>query len=320
MRQDPAGAALVERMHAGELLAEKRHLVRWCFVIVRIGAVEHVKAFSREPHHERRLVGRAGEGGGSRIEEPEPAETAAAALLVIAAHHDPGGGSKERLRRIEEIGLPGIPGVAIGTAAAAGPRGRAGRLAIEIIADMDDEIGLLGRGLGGDRGEGPGGWIVAILDEIALEPTARIADDDDAPDRRGQDRQAVPVELEIMRPLRQQGLAAHDRKGRVRGIAHSERQGFAVELGGGAGIAGDDAQRLGAAYELDPARDRGGTGFGGDGKKEKCCRYSRATRPDHVPPPSVPTPPASPPLLPYSNRCSKAGRRENVTVPPRCGC
>ena len=99
-----------------------------------------------------------------RIEQPEIAWAGAAADLVIAAHDDPWGRAQGRRGGREEIRLPGRPVVAIGAARAAGVTRRAGALAIEVVADMDDEVGLgVGDALGHLR-EWPESGIVAVLE------------------------------------------------------------------------------------------------------------------------------------------------------------
>src|SRR5712692_5692421 len=86
------------------------------------------------------------------------------ANLVIAAGHDPGRRSEQRSRRRKEIGLPGQPIVAVRTALAARVAFRAGALAIDVVADVDDEVGLArGDGLG-QLGERPPRLLVAILE------------------------------------------------------------------------------------------------------------------------------------------------------------
>src|SRR5262249_61666191 len=61
---------------------------------------------------------------------------------MIAAHNDPRRGAQRRGGRGEEIGLPGRPVVAMWAARAAGVARETGALAVEIIADVDDEVGV----------------------------------------------------------------------------------------------------------------------------------------------------------------------------------
>src|SRR5204863_5163572 len=112
--------------------------------------------------------------------------SAASAQFVIAANHDPGCRREERRRRVEEIGLPTRPIVAMRAAGAAGAPGRTGADPVVIVAKVNDEIGPLGGGARGYRSERPGGRIAAILDRLSFEAAAGIADHDDPPHRRRQ--------------------------------------------------------------------------------------------------------------------------------------
>src|SRR5207244_7178490 len=108
---------------------------------------------------------------------------------VVAAGHDPRRGSEQRRRRRKEIGLPGLPVVAIRAALAARVALWAGALAIDVVADVNDQVGLArGNGLA-QPGERPLRLLVAILELASrmilmvvlvlrlggLEPTAGVA-------------------------------------------------------------------------------------------------------------------------------------------------
>ncbi len=103
----------------------------------------------------------------------------AGAGFVIAAHENPRRGGQEVGGGLEEIGVPCLPDVA-GRTARAELVGRALLFATEIVADVDDELRLLGGGARGDSFEGPLRGIVAILNAEALDPASGIAEDDDA--------------------------------------------------------------------------------------------------------------------------------------------
>src|SRR4051812_20530154 len=110
-----------------------------------------------------------------RIEQPEIARAGTTANLVIAAHDDPWGRAQGRRRGREEIRLPGRPIVAIGAARAAGVARRAGALAIEIIADVDDEVGPGVRDALGHLREWPQSRIVAVLEFAARVSIVGVA-------------------------------------------------------------------------------------------------------------------------------------------------
>ena len=72
---------------------------------------------------------------------------------------------EQRCGRPKEVGLPGCPGVAVRAPCATGIVLRAGRFAIDVVADMDDEVGIPVCGGTGDRCERPLGRIVARWNE-----------------------------------------------------------------------------------------------------------------------------------------------------------
>src|SRR5262249_26251806 len=110
-----------------------------------------------------------------RRKENPPARTGARPALVIAAHHDPGRARQQRRGRLEEILLPDFPIVAVRTGLAL-RRVRALRLAIVIVADMDDEIGIERGPFFRDRVERPAGG-AAVLRLRSLDAAAGVADD-----------------------------------------------------------------------------------------------------------------------------------------------
>src|SRR5260370_39043111 len=82
---------------------------------------------------------------------------------------------------MDKIGGPGFPAIARGS----GPAqldGSFGALifAIQIIADMHDELRLRRRGAAGDDFKWPLGGIVAILNASAINAAASVADDHNA--------------------------------------------------------------------------------------------------------------------------------------------
>src|SRR5262249_57729709 len=86
--------------------------------------------------------------------------------------------------------------------------GRALGLAVVVVADMDDEVRVLGRGQARDLGERPPGLrVVAILDHLALQPAAGVAEDDDPLDARLGHGQRLAVDGGALRPRRQGRLA-----------------------------------------------------------------------------------------------------------------
>src|SRR5207244_930090 len=98
------------------------------------------------------------------IEKAEVTGAGALANLVVAAGHDPRRGSEQRRRRRKEIGLPGLPVVAIRAALAARVALWAGALAVDVVAHVDDQVGLA-RGDGvAQPGERPLRLLVTILE------------------------------------------------------------------------------------------------------------------------------------------------------------
>ncbi len=110
-----------------------------------------------------RIVAVAPGDQGPWIQEPPPALPRPRAGFVIAPHHRPGRGAQERVGGREEVRPPGVRSVAPGAARATGLIGRAGVFAVEVIAHMDDQIGLPLRRRRRDPGEGVFLGIVAGL-------------------------------------------------------------------------------------------------------------------------------------------------------------
>src|SRR5262245_41211073 len=159
------------------------------------------------------------------IEKSEVAGTCTFADLVIAPGRDPRRSGEQRSGRLEEIGLPGRPVVAEGAALAAAVALRAGALAIEIFADMNDEVRLAR----GDRfahlRERPLRGPVAILEltgigvivvllpgrlPIGLQPATGIAEHCDGADAWLRHRQWPAFDRGRYSPGREQGIADHD--------------------------------------------------------------------------------------------------------------
>ena len=113
-----------------------------------------------------------------RVEEAPPALAGARARLVVAARDDPRRRREQPLGRREKVGLPRVPAVAPRTARAPGVARRAGVFAIQIIADVEDEVRPeIGRGVS-HRAERPRDRAVAILEPVVedRQPASGVAD------------------------------------------------------------------------------------------------------------------------------------------------
>src|SRR5262245_14672552 len=95
----------------------------------------------------------------ARIEQPPPTLSGAIAILMIAARPHPWRRRQQCRPRREKVGVPAVPAIAPWRADTARMFRRAGVFPIQIIADMDDEIGAPRRRMRGHRGEGIGLWI-----------------------------------------------------------------------------------------------------------------------------------------------------------------
>jgi hypothetical protein len=259
--------------------------------IVGIGAVEdqEFKPAQMQPIG-RRAVGAIGHFG-ARIEEPHPTLAAAFAHLVIAAHHNPRRGLEERRRRIEEIGLPSGPIVAVRAPGAALVAGRTGGLAIVVVADMDHQIGLVIGGVLGDVRKRPLLGVVAILQRRPLDAAAGVADDRDPVDRSRQNRNRKAADGELRRRQRDRGAAHGDREIAVSGAALGRLDGRAVgdDLGAGGDAGADDDPHgqlvVGAEFDPGPGDNmigRGGIDGGGDHQRHHR-RQDRDDRTLHTP-------------------------------------
>ena len=138
-----------------------------------------------------------------RVEIPVPALAGAVAGLVIAADHDPRRGRQQRRPRREEVRRPDVGPVAPRRAGAGRVARWARVVAVLIVADVEDEVGLHRRGRRCVHGEGPDRRIAAgLVDVPDRDAAAGVAEDDDAVDHR----------------LRQRQLdAGHGRRGRAGG-------------------------------------------------------------------------------------------------------
>ena len=228
----------------------------------------------------RRRVGAVGELG-ARVEKAHPALAAARAKLVIAAHHDPGRRLEKRRGRLEEIRLPRAPIVAMRAVRAAFVAGRAGILAVVIIADMDHQVGLAAGGVLGDDRERPLSLVVAILRRTALDAAAGVAEHDDAVDRRRHGRHRDAADGECLCRERRRRAAHGDREIAVGGAALAGFDGLAVgdhhRASGDAGRHHDAHLQIVVGAELDPrpgdeVRQRRRPGRSGDGQG---CKQSK---------------------------------------------
>src|SRR6185369_12395939 len=164
------------------------------------------------------VLGRAGELLASSlgeiragVEEVEPARACVAAELVVSSGEDPGRRGQQVAGRLEEVQPPGFPAVGVriagavlaevGTWKSALLRGRravsgvvvpaldllavdrgleaARRAAVVVVADVEDEIRMIGGGGLREGGERPLG-IVQSATGLILRLAARIAEDRDA--------------------------------------------------------------------------------------------------------------------------------------------
>src|SRR5215472_9003831 len=80
----------------------------------------------------------------------------------------------------EEVRAPGRPVVAPGRAGAADISHGTRALAIEVVADMDDEIRLQLCCKSGEHRKRPLGGVVAVLQRRRFDSTAGVAEHDDA--------------------------------------------------------------------------------------------------------------------------------------------
>jgi hypothetical protein len=84
-----------------------------------------------------------------RVEKAPPALSGPCTRLVVSARDDPWRRFEEPPGRRKEVGLPCVPTVAPRTARAPGIAQRAGIFAVDIIADVKDEVGPeVGRRIG----------------------------------------------------------------------------------------------------------------------------------------------------------------------------
>ena len=100
----------------------------------------------------------------SRRKEAEVATASTGTTFVIASRHDPGRSLEQRSSRIKEIRFPGQPVVPMRASAAAAISRRACALTIEIISDVNDDIGPSIRDSGRNAPEWPFSGRVAILE------------------------------------------------------------------------------------------------------------------------------------------------------------
>ena len=149
------------------------------------------------------------------VEEREPSHRIAIAGLVIAAHEDPGGAAEECCRWRKEIRVPGRPVVAVRVALATCEVGGAGTFPVEIIADMDDQVGVPGGNGFGHLSERPRLGIIAGLIFLlpGVDAATGVADDGDAANRALRKRQILVEDRCRKRAERDSRLTRDNRKG-----------------------------------------------------------------------------------------------------------
>src|SRR6516164_1009693 len=108
------------------------------------------------------------------------------------------------------------PVIPVRTAGASFSVDRTCGLAVIVIADMDDQIGLAAGRTAGNRGKRPSLRVVAILDRASFKPTTGVADDDDPPHFLWQDRSRRVPDDELASHGRRSRIAHHDREVVVR--------------------------------------------------------------------------------------------------------
>src|SRR5690348_12513682 len=111
-----------------------------------------------------------------RIKQAEPAVAAAVAGFVVAAYQYPRGGRQQWCCWIEEVFLPSPPVVAPGAARTASFIGGTLELAIVVVAQVNDQVGMPRGGEPRDGRERPFHRIVARLLDGLFQPTAGVAD------------------------------------------------------------------------------------------------------------------------------------------------
>ena len=133
-----------ERAKAGELAGEHRFERLVDLGIGRGGIVHHRQGHAAEIGGIDGQMRAAGACGieGRRSQQPQKARAGAAAIFMIAAHQYDRRGGKQGRGGGEEIRRPARPVVAPGRPGAARIAGRTGRFTIQIIPQMNDEIGL----------------------------------------------------------------------------------------------------------------------------------------------------------------------------------
>ena len=148
--------------------------------LVGIVVVQHRQRQPAQIEQELRHMGLAHRVVGGGALQPLPAGAGADAVFMIAPRQYDGGGVQQRRGGFEEVGVPGGPVVAPGRAGTSLVSWRALALAIEIVADMDHQVGLEAGGGARDRRERPRGGIVAGLQAGTLDAAASVAKDKDA--------------------------------------------------------------------------------------------------------------------------------------------
>ena len=195
----------------------------------------------------------------ARVEVTKPAGAVAVARLVVAAREHERRAREHRRGRRQEVGVPGRCVVAVRAAGAVRER-RARVLAVEVVADVDHEIGMHRRDRARDAGKRPPVGIVARLRAEHVDAAAGVAQHDDRARIVRRRRQRALADAD---PPRSDGHrdVAHDVRellGLARALRHVQRA--AVGARARAGRVADDGARVRLAVRavLQPSRkDRG---------------------------------------------------------------
>ena len=177
---------------------------------------------------------------------------------MISAREGPGSGGQKLGGGREEISVPGVPGVAGGSASAHGLLvGGARHFSVKIIAYVDHQVrAALRRAPGCDLCEGPLLGIVTGLQFVAFDAASGVAERDHAGGIRARQRERLAVDRCGLGAVRDRELARWTQAFR-QGLAQRHGTRRAVDLNGGAiaRVGDDDAgDCLAAVTHGDPGR------------------------------------------------------------------
>lgn len=222
-----------------------------------------------------KLAGRAfARGAGHEwmgIKKTPPALAGARTGFMVPACHDPRGRREQSFAGCKKIRFPRAPAVTVRATRAPLIVGPAGRLAVMIVPHVNDQVGMPGRGAGGDRGEWVRLRVVAILVRGIFQAATRIADDDDPLWLRDRQWQRLPGQRRMARAGRDRRFAGQDGDGwRLRrarrngrpGCAHSHLHGHPVQRHGRALCIGRQRAHGGGAIDAHDDERGGGRDLG----------------------------------------------------------